>query len=529
MYFVLFYSAESDKTIIIFQAMLQVARNLFTHLGEFTLLYGKGMDNFPYIKSGHFEVNVFGEIGFTRNHCRPFVPRRHNYQVNNHARLEMYHNIDAEIEKQEKIANQLTGLEGTEKTTPKKNQIRQPRIKSPERKKVRGNSPEKHYGQPYIKERRSLETDYKEFTPILESTRSNKPDIVLASEGATGQQRDCSLLESCNGGELKGLNLFGCDEMKDTNFLSSKLGDEETVEETVTALNLQALSCDSDYSDYTELPPFSPSYEKVVRHFFSPPHVEESEEAKDNSSFQTARSPVQSTMYSACEGYDTFQMNINELDEQNGNSSFFNSQNMYINELDDENRFFDTQEGNEVKVNASYSDSILTDSRHEDLSRDLQIPDNDFEQADARLSNSEPSFGNLNEPSIPPSYMTESKPEHNEAFLGGSTGSIMDAGRDLPVKVDKTIITAVYDPSNTSLASQPKSIIIEDMDSHQKLTMSIQNKSSVLSSDNMSRMMPHTTQFSPCTEYIRRIVVPSTENVPIRTSRSKVHCSCSYL
>lgn len=507
--------------------MLQVARNLFTHLGEFTLLYGKGMDNFPYIKSGHFEVNVFGEIGFTRNHCRRFVPRRYSHQVNNHARLDMYHNIDAEIEKQDKIANQLTGFEGMEKTTPKKHHIHQPRIKSPERKKGRGNSPEKHYGQPYIKERRSLETDYKDFTPILESTRSNKPDIVLESEGATGQQRDCSFLGNDNGGELKGLNLFGCDEMKDTIFFSSKPGDEETFEETVTALNLQDLDCDSDYSDYTELPPFSPSYEKVVRHFFSPPLVEESEETKDNASFETARSPVQSTMYTACEGYDTFQMNINELAEQNGNS-LFDSRDMDINELDDENRFCNTQEGNEVKVNASYSDSILTDSRHEDLSRDLQIPDNDCEQADARLSNSEPSFGNINEPSILPSYMIESKPEHNEAFLRGSSALIIDTGRDLPVKVDKTIITAVYDPPNTSLTSQSKSIIIEDVDSHQKLTMSIQKKSSV-SCDNMSRMMQHTPQFSPCTEYIRSIVVPSTENVPIRTSRSKVHCSCSYL
>lgn len=504
--------------------MLQVARNLFTHLGEFTLLYGKGMDNFPYIKSGHFEVNVFGEISFTRNHCRPFVPRRYCHQMNNHARLEMYNNIDAEIKKQDKIANHLTGFEDTQKTTPKKH-MHQPRIKSPERKKGRGNSPEKDYGQPYIKERRSLETDYKDFTPILESTRSNKPDIVLASEGASQQsQRDCSFL----GGELKGLNLFGCDEMKDTNFLSSKLGDEETVEETLTPLNLQDLDCDSDYSDYTELPPFSPSYEKVVRHFFSPPHVEESEEAKDNSSFQTARSPVQSTMYSACEGYDTFQMDINELGEQNGNS-FFNTEDMDINELDDENRFFDTQEGNEVKVNASYSDSILTDSRHEDLSRDLQIPDNDFEQADVRLSNSEPSFGNINEPSILPSYMAESKPEHNEAFLRGSSVLIIDTVRDLPVKVDKTIITAVYDSSNTSLASQSKSIVIEDVDNHQKLTMSIQKKSTVLNGNNMSRMMPHTARFSPCTEYIRSIVVPSTENVPFRTSRSKVHCSCSYL
>ena len=44
----------------IFQALLQVARNLFTNLGELKTSPAKGFDNFPWIRSRMCEVNMYG-------------------------------------------------------------------------------------------------------------------------------------------------------------------------------------------------------------------------------------------------------------------------------------------------------------------------------------------------------------------------------------------------------------------------------------------------------------------------------------
>ncbi|XP_076070343.1 uncharacterized protein LOC143042018 isoform X1 [Mytilus galloprovincialis] len=478
------------------QAMLQVARNLFTHLGEFTLLYGKDIDNFPYIKSGLFEVNTFGlqaGNGYDRSHCRPYVPRKFGQQLNNSARLDMlfYRQIDAVIEKQDQLANQLTGMGEVRKLSPEKiPKHHQPKVKSPEKRRNRNQSPEKHYGQPYTKERRSLDVEYLEFTPLLESTRYSKPDIILETEGAE-KSIDVMIIKGERDGKTIKLNL-----------LSNDLSTEEQDFDDQT----------SNYSDANELPPITPTYERTVRKFFTPPRPDESVDLDvDNASYRTARSPVQSVMYSACDETENDDSeNLEDVDDENMPEDIRN--------------FYNNMKETEKQLNTSFSDTKVFDNTcNDEMTQHSHVSDNDFEKADARLSTSEPSLSNIHDQASLAPDITDSKPEFNDAFIQGSSESTLAADSDISIVRKKSAEDFVdKDVSKIKLLGRTTSVIIEDVDTHQKLTLSIQvsNADSAVYSDedetNSTHQLPKIT--TGITEYMRRISVPSTENIPFETN-----------
>ncbi|XP_060080047.1 uncharacterized protein LOC132559446, partial [Ylistrum balloti] len=147
------------------QAMLDVAKNLFTHLGELSSVHCKGLDDFPVIPSNGVGVNVraysyFDRIKPEQDHlttlCRPRVEGA-SLQHNNSARLASK-NLNREIQQQGILAEKLTGYYDIEEIARQPHQKVKgyqvhPKIKSPEHKQAKKSSdtssPQKETVSPY--------------------------------------------------------------------------------------------------------------------------------------------------------------------------------------------------------------------------------------------------------------------------------------------------------------------------------------------------------------------------------------------
>ena len=499
--------------------MLQVARNLFTHLGEFTKIYGKDVDNFPFIRSGMVEVNALGATlssGIYRSHCRPYVPRVGCHQLNksNSAMMEMNRKVRIEIERQGRLADQLTGFEDEKKASAEKGIKHQPRLKSPDKKKI-NLSPEKHHLKPYGKDKQVLDLENLDMSPILESTRYNKPDLVIGTEGAA--ESFLLLGESDDGKKIK-LSLLE-NASHDNKGLSSR---EE---------------------DITELPPFTPTYQRTVRHFFTTPPIDDLNDTKmgddevsengevykdsddrscdedkedntsigDNASYKTADSLAPSTMYSA-EDITDEDTDLNESDTK-------------------ESPFYDTWKERDASLDRSCSDTAIFDcSGNEEMLRMAQVTENDFEKVEARLSTSEPSLSNIEGISELAPDVTDSKPEFNDAFIKGSSESTIGDTTSAEEVRDNTAAEDFIDSStDVILGNRTSSIVVEDVDTNQKLTLTIKVSESAVSKDDDSGekhlQIVFGSMFKNTTDYIRSNDVPRTENIPLQTSRSSVDCS----
>ncbi|XP_021362109.1 cGMP-dependent 3',5'-cyclic phosphodiesterase-like isoform X1 [Mizuhopecten yessoensis] len=147
------------------QAMLEVAKNLFTHLGELSSIHCRGLDDFPVLPSNGVGVNVRGysyadylkqEQDYLATRCCPQGGAT-SLQHNNSARISA-RNINKEIQQRGILAEKLTGCFdfdyiGHMSHEKVKGYQVHPKIKSPEHKQVRKAndkvSPQKESVSPY--------------------------------------------------------------------------------------------------------------------------------------------------------------------------------------------------------------------------------------------------------------------------------------------------------------------------------------------------------------------------------------------